>query len=61
MPGVSRSVNADGALGLSALSGKGEPMASIAKRPNGQWRARYRDDAGKEHARHFPRKIDAQR
>lgn len=36
-------------------------MASIAKRPNGQWRARYRDEAGKEHARHFPRKVDAQR
>lgn len=35
-------------------------MASVAKRPNGQWRARYRDEAGKEHARHFPRKIDAQ-
>lgn len=28
-------------------------MASIKKRPNGSWRARYRDDAGKEHARHF--------
>jgi hypothetical protein len=28
---------------------------------NGSWRARYRDDAGKEHARHFPRKIDAQK
>ena len=36
-------------------------MASIQKRPDGRWRARYRDDAGKEHARHFPRKIDAQR
>jgi integrase len=35
-------------------------MASVAKRPDGQWRARYRDAAGKEHARHFPRKIDAQ-
>ena len=35
-------------------------MASIGKRPNGQWRARYRDAAGKEHARHFPRKVDAQ-
>lgn len=33
----------------------------IAKRPNGKWRARYRDDAGKEHASHFDRKIDAQR
>jgi integrase len=36
-------------------------MASIKKRPNGQWRARYRDEAGKEHARHFARKVDAQR
>lgn len=36
-------------------------MASIKKRPDGQWRARYRDDAGKEHARHFERKVDAQR
>lgn len=35
-------------------------MASIKKRPNGQWRARYRDETGKEHARHFPRKVDAQ-
>src|SRR4051812_48984765 len=36
-------------------------MASIAKRPDGRYRARYRDDAGKEHARHFNRKVDAQR
>lgn len=36
-------------------------MASIKKRPDGVWRARYRDNAGKEHARHFPRKVDAQR
>lgn len=36
-------------------------MASIQKRDNGSWRARYRDAAGKEHARHFARKIDAQR
>lgn len=35
-------------------------MASIAKRPNGKWRARYRDDAGREHSRHFARRIDAQ-
>ena len=34
-------------------------MASIAKRPNGQWRARYRDPDGREHARHFARKVDA--
>ena len=36
-------------------------MASITKRPDGRWRARYRDDSGKEHARHFDRKIDGQR
>lgn len=36
-------------------------MASIRKRPNGMYRARYRDAAGKEHARHFARKLDAQR
>ncbi|WNI15217.1 tyrosine-type recombinase/integrase [Actinacidiphila sp. ITFR-21] len=34
---------------------------SIKKRPNGKWRARYRDLAGKEHARHFARKVDAER
>jgi hypothetical protein len=36
-------------------------MASITKRPDGRWRARYRDDAGKEHAKHFDRKVDGQR
>lgn len=36
-------------------------MANIQRRPNGQWRARYRDSGGKEHARHFPRRVDAQR
>jgi integrase len=36
-------------------------MASIKKREDGQWRARYRDDSGKEHARHFARRVDAQR
>lgn len=36
-------------------------MASIKKRDNGKWRARYRDESGKEHARHFARKTDAQR
>ena len=35
-------------------------MASIAKRPDGRWRARYRDAGGKEHAKHFARKVDAQ-
>lgn len=28
-------------------------MASIKKRDDGMWRARYRDGEGKEHARHF--------
>ncbi len=36
-------------------------MPNVAKRPDGRWRARYRDAAGKEHSRHFPRKLDAQR
>ena len=36
-------------------------MASIAKRSDGGWRARYRDGAGREHAKHFGRKVDAQR
>ena len=35
-------------------------MANIAKRPNGAWRARYRDIVGKEHWRHFARRVDAQ-
>jgi integrase len=37
------------------------PSKSIKKRPNGKWRARYRDLAGKEHARHFARKLDGER
>ncbi len=36
-------------------------MASIQKRPDGRWRARYRDETGREHARHFARKVDAER
>ena len=36
-------------------------MGNVQKRPGGQWRARYRDPNGKEHARHFPRRIDAER
>ena len=36
-------------------------MASVKRRADGKWRARYRDDAGKEHARHFARKVDARR
>jgi integrase len=37
-------------------------MASIQKRESdGMYRARYRDPSGKEHAKHFRRKVDAQR
>lgn len=36
-------------------------MASIAKRPDGRWRARYRDSGGREHSKHFERKVDARR
>jgi integrase len=35
-------------------------MASIKKREDGVWRARYRDPDGKEHASHFPTKTKAQ-
>ncbi|WP_166390254.1 tyrosine-type recombinase/integrase [Nocardioides ochotonae] len=35
-------------------------MASVKKRPDGKWRARYRDGGGKEHAKHFLRRVDAQ-
>lgn len=35
-------------------------MASIKRRPDGVWRARYRDENGRERARHFGRKVDAQ-
>ncbi|MEP7178803.1 MAG: tyrosine-type recombinase/integrase [Pseudonocardiales bacterium] len=35
-------------------------MASLAKRADGHWRARYRDAAGREHSKHFKRKADAQ-
>ncbi len=36
-------------------------MASVKRRPDGAWRARYRDAGGKEHSRHFARKVDSQR
>ena len=36
-------------------------MASIDRRPNGKWRARWREyPGGPQRARHFPRKIDAE-
>jgi integrase len=34
---------------------------NVKKRPDGMWRARYRDASGKERARHFARKADAER
>lgn len=34
---------------------------SITKRPDGSWRARYRDEAGREHSKHFAQKRDGQR
>ncbi|KQQ66097.1 tyrosine-type recombinase/integrase [Microbacterium sp. Leaf320] len=36
-------------------------MASIKQRPNGVWRARYRDQNGKEHTKHEKTKRAAQR
>lgn len=36
-------------------------MGSIDRRPNGRWRARYRDGLGRQHSRHFDRKLDARR
>jgi integrase len=36
-------------------------VVSIQRRPNGRWRARYRDAAGVEHSKHFRRKVDAER
>jgi integrase len=35
-------------------------MASIKRRPDSRWRARYRDDQGHEHSKHFDRKIDGE-
>jgi integrase len=36
-------------------------VASVARRPDSRWRARYRDPSGREHAKHFDRKTDAQK
>ena len=35
-------------------------MSSIDKRPNGRWRARYRDKTGRSHSKTFDRRADAQ-
>lgn len=34
---------------------------NVQRRPDGKWRARYRDAAHREHAKHFERKVDATR
>src|SRR3954447_12236414 len=36
-------------------------MGNIQRRFDGKWRARYRDPEGRERARHFARRVDAQR
>jgi len=61
---VERPVDAVVALTAGVVVGRGmeeTAMASLTKRPDGRWRARYRDEAGKEHAKHFDRKVDGQR
>lgn len=37
------------------------PMGNVAKRPDGRWRARYRDEQGKEHSKHFRLKHEAEK
>ena len=36
-------------------------MASVQRRPDGRWRARWHDDSGRERAKHFDRKGEATR
>lgn len=36
-------------------------MGSVARRPDGTWRARYRGPDRRERSRHFTRKVDAER
>jgi integrase len=65
-PGDLRTVeNVPGHLGVIESS-TGDPRAVASAASDArlithvQWRARYRDEAGKEHARHFARKVDGQ-
>ena len=46
---------------IKAAHNRGGRMSSIQKLSSGKYRARYRDESRKEHARHFDRKVDAQR
>ncbi|SDY23607.1 hypothetical protein SAMN05661080_02802 [Modestobacter sp. DSM 44400] len=48
-------------LSASAVALQGTPWQASQDGADGRWRARYRDPAGREHARHFDRKVDAQR
>lgn len=41
------------------FNAEGGVSMSVKQRPNGKWRARYRDEAGKEYARHFTTKREA--
>lgn len=40
---------------------KANQVGSLARRPDGRWRARYRDPDGRERAKHFSRKADGER
>lgn len=44
---------------MTTTKRRGTP--GVTKRPNGQWRARYRDPSGREVAKHFDRQTDAKR
>jgi integrase len=39
----------------------GEDQTAVSEVEVEYWRARYRDDGGKEHVRHFDRRVDAQK
>lgn len=49
---------ADAAALVAELAGQG--VTAKMKATAAAWRARFVDDSGREHARHFPRKRDAQ-
>jgi hypothetical protein len=38
---------------MGAARESGQQLASIKQRPDGRWRARYRDDQEREHFKHF--------
>jgi hypothetical protein len=59
---VGRHIRYDPAAVRTWLNTHRTPMAgNIQRRPDGKWRARYRGANHREHARHFPRKRDAER